>query len=245
VQITAVGQKFASESDFNRPKKNHSRCFSTFWVSTQPRSESVIRRCRLQCPLCPKADTAGGGLRTGVRSAPPGNTRRQGPGRVRRHPLQDRYSLGTGLTGRRTYAFFFSPYTIDLKRSSRRAEASAFGEVAHDPLTFKQRTMRSFPPERKFVEATDPFWTNLTIKTERPDLADIQFEPRGDVEQDVAYLSCSCSRSRLTLNSISIARLNARTTFAGTGLLLIIIMLPMMGIGFLTRDRQYARLRGV
>jgi hypothetical protein len=38
VQITAGGQKFASESDFNRPKKNHSRCFSTFWVSTQPRS---------------------------------------------------------------------------------------------------------------------------------------------------------------------------------------------------------------
>jgi hypothetical protein len=40
VQITAGGQKFASESDFNRPKKNHSRCFSTFWVSTQPRSSA-------------------------------------------------------------------------------------------------------------------------------------------------------------------------------------------------------------
>jgi hypothetical protein len=51
--------KFASESDFDTPKKNHSRCFSTFWVSTQPRSDSVIRRCRLQCLLFPKADTAG------------------------------------------------------------------------------------------------------------------------------------------------------------------------------------------
>jgi hypothetical protein len=100
------------------------------------------------------------------------------------------YKTGTPfepvLPGGAPTRFSFSPYTIDLKRSSRRAEASAFGEVAHDTLTFKQRTMRSFPPERKFVEATDPFWTNLTIKTERPDLADIQFEPRGDVEQDVA-----------------------------------------------------------
>jgi hypothetical protein len=44
VQITAGGQKFASESDFNRPKKNHSRCFSTFWVSTQPRSFAPFER---------------------------------------------------------------------------------------------------------------------------------------------------------------------------------------------------------
>jgi hypothetical protein len=59
VQITAGGQKFASESDFNRLKKNHSRCFSTFWVSTQPRSFAPKQSARFSgaCPLLSESDS--------------------------------------------------------------------------------------------------------------------------------------------------------------------------------------------
>jgi hypothetical protein len=44
VQITAGGQKFASESDFNRPKKNQSIATGRGKLQVQP------------CPQCPVSD---------------------------------------------------------------------------------------------------------------------------------------------------------------------------------------------
>jgi hypothetical protein len=52
------GKKFASKSDLNRPKKNHSRCFSTFCVFTRPRSIATgWGKLQVQrCPQCPVSD---------------------------------------------------------------------------------------------------------------------------------------------------------------------------------------------
>jgi hypothetical protein len=69
VQIAARRQKFASKSDLNRPKKNHSRCFSTFCVFTRPRSIATgsgklqVR----QCPQCPAGSNGGAVSRRPIR----------------------------------------------------------------------------------------------------------------------------------------------------------------------------------
>jgi hypothetical protein len=91
--------------------------FADVCVFTQARSDSVIRRCRLQCPVCPKADTAG-------RLRPEGRTTTAigPPRRVRRRTTRRAGARSTWCVERIPQDGAFACLACRARRDSSRAD---------------------------------------------------------------------------------------------------------------------------